>query len=372
MQISIWENESFFAERDLIIIGAGLCGLWCARDLILKHQKLKILIWEKVIIPAGASTRNAGFACFGSPTELMYDADKMGAERMWQIVEMRYKGIQKIREYFSADEIDYDHCGGFECLQNGKHNIEELQDQLGWLNKGMQTITGEEETFTWATDKMKSFGLSGFDAMIENKLEGALHSGKLVQALSKKVQSLGVDIMTGMDAQHFEEKNANIVVTTKQNISFTTQRLLLCSNAFTDQFLQNINVTPARGQIVVTSPINNLPLRGTFHFDEGFYYFRNVGDRLLLGGARNKCFEAEKTTAFEITDIIQEELERFIRTHLLTTQPFDIEYRWSGIMGFTEDKQPMIKQISGKVTAIVACNGMGVALSPVISEQLPF
>ena len=41
-------------------------------------------------------------------------------------------------------------------------------------------------------------------------------------------------------------------------------------------------------------------------------------------------------------------------------------------MGFTEDKQPMIKHISDKITAIVACNGMGVALSPIISEQLQF
>jgi glycine/D-amino acid oxidase-like deaminating enzyme len=123
---------------------------------------------------------------------------------------------------------------------------------------------------------------------------------------------------------------------------------------------------------MVTTPINNLQLRGTFHFDEGFYYFRNVGDRLLVGGARNKCFEGEATTRFETTTLIQDELERFIATHILPGQLFDIEYRWSGIMGFTEDKQPMIKPISDRVTAIVACNGMGVALSPVISEHLSF
>ena len=84
--------------------------------------------------------------------------------------------------------------------------------------------------------------------------------------------------------------------------------MLLLINFFTD-----INVTPARGQIVVTPPIKNLPLRGTFHFDEGFYYFRNIGNRLLLGGARNKCFEAEATTSFETTTMIQEELESFIQ-----------------------------------------------------------
>jgi gamma-glutamylputrescine oxidase len=372
MQISFWEQESFFAERDIIIVGAGLCGLWCAHDLKLRNPGLKILILDKGIIPSGASTRNAGFVCFGSPTELLHDAEVMGADHMWQIAEMRFKGIQKIKQHFSAGEIAYEECCGFECLQKGKQNIKELGEKLAWLNKEMRAITGTADTFVWASDKMSGFGLSGFDAMIENKLEGAMHSGKLVMALTKKVQSLGVDIMTSIDIQHYEESNSRIILTSKQNIPFTAKRLIVSSNAFTNQFLTDLNITPARGQIVVTSPINNLRLRGTFHFDEGYYYFRNVDNRLLLGGARNKCFEAEATTSFETTTIIQEELERFISTHLLPSQSFDIEYRWSGIMGFTEDKLPMIKHISDKVTAIVACNGMGVALSPIISELLEF
>src|SRR5947209_2305971 len=159
MQISIWEQDSFFAERDIIIVGAGLCGLWCAHDLKLRDPGLKILILDKGIIPSGASTRNAGFACFGSPTELLHDAEVMGAERMWQIVELRFRGIQKIKQHFSAGEIDYEECGGFECLQIGRHNIEELREKLSWLNKGIQGITGTKDTFIWANDKMKSFGL---------------------------------------------------------------------------------------------------------------------------------------------------------------------------------------------------------------------
>jgi len=372
MQISIWEKESFFEVRDIIIIGAGLCGLWCAHDLMLKNPGLKILVLERGIIPSGASTRNAGFACFGSPTELLHDAEIMGAEKMWQIAGMRYKGIQKIKQHFSADVINYENCGGFECLQKEKHNIEALEERLDWLNEGMQAITGVKQTFIWANDKMKSSGLYGFDAMIENKLEGALHSGKLVQALIKKVQSLGVDIMTGIDVQHYEEKDSMVIVTAQRSIEFAAQQLIVCSNAFTAEFFTDIPVTPARGQIVVTAPIKDLSLYGTFHFDEGFYYFRNIGNRLLLGGARNKCFEAEATTSVETTPIVQEELERFIKAHLLPAQSFEIDYRWSGIMGFTEDKQPMIKHISDKVVAIVTCNGMGVALTPVISELLPF
>jgi hypothetical protein len=54
-----------------------------------------------------------------------------------------------------------------------------------------------------------------------------------------------------------------------------------------------------------TEPIDNLDVRGTFHLDCGYYYFRNIGDRILLGGGRNLDFETETTTEFAQTEIIQ-------------------------------------------------------------------
>lgn len=370
MQISLWEKESFYADKDVIIIGAGLAGLWTAFELKQKSAQTNILILEKGIIPAGASTRNAGFACFGSPTELIYDAKMLGEDKMWQIVEMRYKGIEKIRKIFDDKQIDFDECGGYECLNNELNNIEEIKDKLRWLNNGLKKITGLNETFVWANDKLKTFCFEGFDALIENKLEAGLHSGKLVQALTKKVQSLGVEILTGITVTGWKEEEKNVIVETKESLSFKAKELIVCSNAFTSSLIKDSWVKPGRGQIVVTSPIEDLKIKGTFHYDEGFYYFRNVGNRLLLGGARNKAFEEEATTELVVTNTIQNELKRFISTHLLPQKFFAVEYAWSGIMGFTENKQPLIKKLSDRITAIVVCNGMGVALTPIISEGL--
>jgi gamma-glutamylputrescine oxidase len=91
MQLSVWEKESFFEHQDIIIVGSGLVGLWSALELKEKHPRLKITILERSMVPAGASTRNAGFACFGSPSELLHDKEISGEDRMWRIVEMRYK-----------------------------------------------------------------------------------------------------------------------------------------------------------------------------------------------------------------------------------------------------------------------------------------
>src|SRR5258706_9775673 len=109
---STWELESFYAPRDVIIAGSGFAGLWSAYHLKKNHPGLKILIIEKNPFPTGASTRNAGFACFGSVTELANDAKVWGREKMLEIVAMRYEGVKKIIKVFSASEINYKQYGG--------------------------------------------------------------------------------------------------------------------------------------------------------------------------------------------------------------------------------------------------------------------
>ncbi len=365
--ISLWEKETFYAPQDVIIAGAGLMGLWTAIELKKLQPQLSITILEKGITPMGASTRNAGFACFGSPTELLYDTEHMGVDAMLQLVEMRCKGIEKIRQHFNDNQIGFDNCGGYECL-NSNFKINDLREKIVYLNSLLFPIIKQQNTFSIATDKLKTFGLQGFDVLIENKTEAALHSGKLVKVLTQKAQSLGVQILYGVEIKSWQNEGNKITIGTAQQIDFSANKLLFCTNAFTKQLFQQLKTEPARGQIIVTAPIENLQLKGTFHFDEGFYYWRNMGNRILLGGARNVAIDAEKTTNFSGSDIIQSTLENFLYTHILQ-QKVTIDYRWSGIMGFTEDKKPLLKAFGSNVFAAVSCNGMGVALTPVLAEE---
>ena len=299
-QVSFWEKESFFAPQDIIIVGSGFVGLWSALQLKLKNAASKITVLERGIIPTGASTRNAGFSCFGSPGELLGDAATTGEEKMWQLVEMRYKGLLEIRKHFSETAIDYDACGGYECFMQQSPDWNDCVTKMDWLNKGLQTITGEENLFKIADEKISQFGFKGFNHLIENRLEAGLQPGKLIQALLQKVQSMGVQVLTGIEVKSYQRHHHGIELQTAvsfnegDNFKFTTQQLLLCTNAFTQQLFPAVDIIPCRGQVLITEPIDHLSIKGTFHFDKGYYYFRNVGNRLLLGGARNKDFENEK------------------------------------------------------------------------------
>jgi len=373
IQTSIWERESFYAPRDLVIIGSGFVGLWCAYYLKKKHPKMSIAIVDRGIIPTGASTRNAGFACFGSVTELLSDTARMGEDKMLQIVELRYRGLKKIRKLFSPDQIGYEETGGFELITREQGlNINSLRTHIDALNQKLKMITGSTKAFRLNDPLIGDFGFEGVDHLIENRLEGQLHSGRLCQSLLQLVQSMGVVVLNNIEIKHFESLPGAIELHTGQGFSLRASHLLVCTNAFARQLLPELDVEPARGQILVTSPFEKLRFRGTFHYDEGFYYFRNLGNRILLGGARNKALDAEHTADFSTSDFIQQHLEEFLRTVILTShkESYRIEHRWSGIMGVGSEKKPIVEQIGVNIYCAVRMAGMGVALAPEIGKMI--
>lgn len=372
MQFSIWEKETFFAHQDVVIVGSGFVGLWSAFYLKKKHPKLKITILERGLTPAGASTRNAGFATFGSLSELAWDAQTMGTDKMLQVTEMRFKGLERIQKYFSTKKIDFNLCGGYELYDDGVITSEKLQENIAYLNSLLKPVTATKKTFRLADEKIRPFGFGKTKHLVENKQEGYLHSGKLLQALLQKVQGLGVTVLNGIEITGLEKGDKNVTLHIAQGFTLSGSQLLLCTNAFTKQLLPELDIVPARGQVLLTSPIKNLPFCGTFHSDEGFYYFRNLGNRVLLGGARNKAFADETTTDLSTTDFIQQELEKYLVEVILPhfQNQYRIEHRWAGIMAFGREKTPIVQQIENNIFCAVRMNGVGVALAPIVAEQV--
>ncbi len=370
-QISIWEKESFFKHNDIIIVGSGFVGLWSAYYLKRKNPKLKILIADRGVIPTGASTRNAGFACFGSVTELIADTLKFGEEKMLEIVKMRFDGLEKIRKTFSDKEIGYEYFGGFELIAESQEmDFNILRSNIDFLNRKIKKITKKPKAFKLHDSSINEFGFANIQHIIENKFEGQLHSGKLCQALLRKVQSMGVNVLNTIEIKKIESANGKIELQTNQHFNLPANQLLICTNAFAKELLPELNVEPARGQVLVTSPIPGLKFKGAFHYDEGFYYFRNLNDRILIGGARNKAFDEENTSQLSTTEKIQTELENFLKKVVIPSTPFTVDYRWSGIMGIGDDKMPIVKKLADNIFCAVRMGGMGVALAPVIGETI--
>ena len=79
--LSYWEQKNYL-DYDLVVVGAGIVGLSTAIRYKEKFPQRSVLVMERGVFPTGASIRNAGFACFGSVTEILDDLKYMTPEQV--------------------------------------------------------------------------------------------------------------------------------------------------------------------------------------------------------------------------------------------------------------------------------------------------
>jgi gamma-glutamylputrescine oxidase len=366
---SFWEQDSFYARANVAIVGAGLLGLWTAYVLKTRQPRLRITLLDAAGTPLGASTRNAGFACFGSPSELLHDA-ALNEAAMWATLAMRYEGIEKTRRLLGHC-IDYDACGGYECYNTAAEPAPSRQ-QLDWLNAGLQRITGLPQTFVLCAAKLEAFGLRHFTQMAGNPLEAGLHPGKLVQALQQLLAGMGVQQLYATPIHHSQLGPRGWQLYSGQQPVLVAERLLYATNGFLAGQFPQLGLQPARGQVLLTPPLPGLSLRGTFHFKEGYYYWRHLQGRVLLGGARHLFVQQETATEAQTTAPVLAALLQFLHKHLPQAAGVQLHEctSWAGIMAQSGQKQPLLQALGSECWAAMCCNGMGVALAPVWAEKV--
>lgn len=365
---SFWEVDAM-QESDCIVIGGGLVGLLTALALRETRPRERITLLERGLLPAGASGRNAGFACFGSLTELLADIDLVGVPATVELVKRRWHGLARLRHRVGDEPMDFQNNGGFELLTEAQMP---LLARLPEVNQALRPVF-DADVFTHDRAGLSARGFgSQIHAVVENRFESQLHPGKLMRALTLQAATVGIEIHTGATVESIEENGTHVElrmvnphVTGSQ--TFRASQVALCTNALAaqlaDRFGLRTGIESARGQVLLTAPVARLPWRGCYHFDKGFYYFRNVGDRVLLGGARNQDFAGERTAELGLSEPVQQALESMLRQVILPGREVRITHRWAGLMGFTADKQPVIRLLSPRVALGFGCNGMGVALA---------
>ena len=169
-KFSFWETQTYFKDIDLIIVGSGIVGLNAAISYKEKHKKAKVVVIERGILPHGASTKNAGFACFGSVSELLSDLKKNKEELVWQTVEMRIKGLALLKKRLGDKQIDYKELGGYE-LFDSKNKFDECSHSIDYFNKQIKPITGVKNTYSIESKKIEHFQFKQIKGLILNKKE---------------------------------------------------------------------------------------------------------------------------------------------------------------------------------------------------------
>jgi len=366
--LSFWEKSTYLTGIDFAVIGSGIVGLNAAIAFKEKYPAAKVVVLERGIFPSGASTKNAGFACFGSVSELLEDLETMGEATVLSLVAKRWEGLKRLRERCGDQAIDYQSFGGYELFLKNGQEVKKCTSAIPYLNKKLAKIIDVEETFSIEKD-VAQFGFGKVKNILFNQAEGQINPAKMMERLRYIANEKDIQIITGVTIREIAESKEEVNLQITQGGTIKAAKVLVATNGLTKRLLADTALQPARNQVLITAPIPNLHLKGTFHFEQGYYYFRNYENRILLGGARNIAKIEETTDKFGLTPLIQNALEKFLRTVILPNQQVEIAHRWSGILGVGNQKTPIVKKYSEHIGIAVRLGGMGVAIGSLVGEE---
>ncbi len=361
MRLSYWDINELEESCDVAVIGAGIVGLSGAINIAKLHPSLSVVVLEKEIYGTLASSRNAGFACFGSVSEIFADIDRYGLDQTLALVRKRRSGIKKLVDRYSSQALGYKGLGGFEVFEDAEkfnHEAARIKEVNTWL--GGEVFKASE----------LHPGMSFYKDAIFNIEEGQLDTGKLYTSLEREALIHDIKIVRGANVKSIHGENINFEVAGYTDLlTKKADKILVCTNALSADLYADEDIIPVRNQVIVTSPMPNLAWEGTYHQDKGFIYFRNIGKRILIGGARHKHPE-EHTGLLGPNPVNQTFLVEFIKNHLVDQgTAVSITNSWSGILSGGDSRMPVVKRINERTVIAARLSGMGVAIGMTIGEE---
>ncbi len=371
--LSYWEAQSLIPKADVFVLGGGLVGLSTAISLKERNPKLKVCVIEKFGFPQGASSKNAGFACFGSVSEILDDLSHTSEREVVSLLHSRWQGLQILRSRLGDQNIGYEPVGGYEVFRNSDNeSFHRGMEKIHYLNELVSDAINDKHCFSSLDQTIGNDSLKAVKGIIYNRLEGLIDTGMMLVGLMQKAKNLSINLLYGMPIEEliYQDNDDKIFLKSGLGWILPVTKLVVATNGFAQQLLPQLEVEAVRNQVLVTTPIPDLSLKGGFHLDKGYVYFRNIGNRILIGGGRNIDAQGETTPHFGTTPIILNYLKGLVKELFDLDAPYRFDYSWSGILGVGDSKSPIVKRLNQNLVVGVRLGGMGVALGSKIGIDL--
>lgn len=364
---SYWELNNPVFQTDICVIGGGFTAVWTAWFLKQKLPKVNITLIDALTNGRAASTRNAGFLCYGSPSEVLADIETMGEDQAVELVRKRLEGLHLIKKIIPAERTEMQFHGGREFFPSSMESLwNKTEKNLPYLNDLLEAVIGfKPYSIGKADDPLKNGNC------IHIKEEGSINPAALIYYLNKELRKKGVDIVEGTKIKKINSQGDSVNLHTDSGGIFHAKKVLVATNGFTSSLISKIpEIRPARNSVIVLKTSSPLKLKGSYHSNEGYIYFRNVGEYLLIGGGRNWFKEKEFTESMEVRVEIVNKLIDFAKNELFHPKyDFQALMSWSGIMGVGNEKSPVFKWTDQNILVAARLSGMGVALCPLLGKK---
>ncbi len=319
---------------DAVVVGLGITGASAALELA--EAGLSVLALDAHGLGWGASARSGGFLLVEHAIEYPARRAKFGRERMQTVIEMARSTHRLIEDRF-AKAAEHKRCGSLILPM-----AEDEQEQKALA----AAATLLREDGVPCSQGAEHRGLEGFAPGLSIPEDGEVHPGRLLAALGTEARRAGAKLrqalVTGLDPKQ------RLITTADATVSYGLA--VVAVNAWTQRLLPHIDIRPQRAQMLATAPRGPArTLEPVCYGCWGYDYFRQRDDgRLLIGGRRHLHRDSEGTDESIPTAVVQDDLEAYLARHLGAFGPFEVEARWSGIMGFSPDELPFWQPLPDK------------------------
>lgn len=319
-------------RADVIVIGGGVTGCSCA--LALAESGVRVRLLEARKVASGASGRNGGFALRGGAMAYDVARERLGREpasRLWRLTEAYLERLEALAGdafrrvgslSLAADDAERD------SLRAEHDALREDGFAVEWLDELPDTLAGR------------------YHGAILHPGDGSLHPARWVRRLGRLAAEAGADVREDTRVESLASLDAEHVVVATDG---SGQGLLPALDAV---------VTPTRGQVVVTDPLERLLFDRPHYARHGYDYWQQTPDRrLVAGGRRDAALALENTSEEVTTEAIQRKLDAFAAD--LAGEPVRITHRWAGIWGTTPDALPLVGPVPEQPSRWVALGYSG-------------
>ena len=329
-------------SADVAVVGAGIAGV--ATAYFLAAAGASVIVLEARGVAEAASGRNAGFLLAGVAENFVAAARRYGereALRIWRFTQRTQSLVRALV---------------------GEHRID-----CALLWNGSDQIAGDDEEWREIEASARRLSTEGVVVSVDAAArsatyaeDGELHPVRWVRGLAAAaVKKGGVRI---------HESTRVIAVAPGEARTATgvvrASAIVLCTNAYTAHLAPS-RVRPVRGQMLATAPASPVFGRPAYA-NRGYRYWRQTSDgRVLVGGWRDTAVDEEVGEEERTTEVIQKQLEAFLREHRVTAA---VTHRWAGTMGFSHDTLPYIGRIAKGTFVCGGFTGHGMAFGPASAE----
>jgi glycine/D-amino acid oxidase-like deaminating enzyme len=369
-------------RADVTIVGAGLTGLWTAWYLRQRDPSLRVLVVEAATAGFGASGRNGAWLTAGialTPTELARRTSPSVARET--IATMR-RTVDEVIEVCDREGIDAEvRRGGILRVARGRHEIPQLHAGFA----AMEALGVADDLRLLDADALAArVRVAGAEGALHDPHGAALHPGRLVRGLARRVEQAGVTIVERTPVTSVVPRRASgsgVLVRTDRG-TVTTDAVVLATEAWLSQLPgYRREVLPLYSLVVLTEPIDDdrwaaIGWEGheclSSHRYTVDYLSRTVDGRVLFGGRGAPYHYASRIEAAYDHD---EATHRGLRTQLTDWFPalagVGFSHEWGGPLGMPRDWCPSFRfDPATGVGAAYGYTGQGVATSNLAGRVL--